>query len=64
MYISHQKVGIKEKNNEADFDDASPGIVLHVAVALRPSYAKGGNAFVAEKSSAQSPSQSARPVLT
>jgi hypothetical protein len=40
FHLAHQKVGIKQKNDEADFDDGSPDIVLHVAVALRTLYAK------------------------
>jgi hypothetical protein len=40
FHLAHQKIGIKQKNDEADFDDGSPDIVLHVAVALRPLYAK------------------------
>jgi len=40
LHLAHQKVGIEEKNDEADLDDGSPGVALHVVVALRRPWAE------------------------
>jgi hypothetical protein len=32
FHLTHQKVGIKQENDESDFDYGSPNTILHIAV--------------------------------